>query len=262
MRIFAWNGAHVVITGAAGAIGSALARAVAKRGSETKLSLVDRADDACIDLAREIGPLAKTYAWDLSKPEDLPAHVEHLISDRGAVDVLVNCAGIMEVQSIATMPWSIGERLLKIDLESPLRLMSLVIPTMIARKNGLIVNVSSMAGRTPLRGCTFYGAAKAGLAMASEIARLELEDKGVHVVTVLPGPVRSGLEAHARSSFPESALTRFVPTGDPAPLAARIVRACDEKLPRVVYPPFYDAANRMPALTTRATEIFSPHPKN
>jgi short-subunit dehydrogenase len=257
-----WDGAHVVITGAAGAIGSALAKAIAKRGREIKLSLIDRTADACADLARGLGPLAMTYGWDLSKPEGLPAHMETLIQGRGEVNVLVNCAGIMEVQSMATMPWSLGERVLKVDLESPMRLMSLVVPSMVARKNGLIVNVSSMAGRTPLRGCTFYGAAKAGLAMASEIARLELEDKGVHVVTVLPGPVRSGLEAHARSSFPESALTRLVPTGEPAPLAARIVRACEEKLPRVVYPRFYDAANRMPALTTRATEIFSPHPKS
>ncbi|MGH7329331.1 MAG: SDR family NAD(P)-dependent oxidoreductase, partial [Polyangiaceae bacterium] len=166
------------------------------------------------------------------------------------------------VQSIATMPWETGARVIKIDFESPMRLMSLCVPSMIARKKGVIVNVTSMAGRTPLRGCTFYGGAKAGLTMASEIARMELEDKGVHVVTVLPGPVRSGLEAHARAAFPESAVTRFIPTGTPGPLAAQIVRACEENRARVVYPRFYDAANRMPSLATRATELLSPHPKN
>lgn len=256
-----WDDAHVLLTGAGGAIGSALARAIAKRSRTAKLSLVDVSEGACAPLARELGDNARAFGWDLARPDDLPAHMEALVRDRGEVDALVNCAGIMEVQSLAAMPWELGARVLKIDFESPMRLMSLCVPSMIARKKGTIVNVTSMAGRTPLRGCTFYGGAKAGLTMASEVARMELEDKGVHVVTVLPGPVRSGLEAHARAAFPESALTRYIPTGKPAPLAARIVRACEERKPRVVYPPFYDAADRMPSLATRATMLLSPHPK-
>lgn len=261
VRAWRWEGAHVLVTGAAGAIGSAFARAVAARARSVKLSLVDVTARACEPLAAELGANAAAYGWDLSRPEDLPAHHAALVEERGPVDVLVSCAGIMEVQSIAAMPWTLAERVLKIDLESPLRLMSLCVPSMIAHKNGRIVNVTSMAGRTPLRGCAFYGGAKAGLTMASDIARMELADKGVHVVTVLPGPVRSGLERHARAAFPETAVTRLIPTGEPAPLAARIVRACEEKLPRVVYPRFYDAADRMPGLASRATELLSPQPK-
>ena len=257
-----WHDAHVLLTGAGGAIGSALARAIAKRDRTARLSLVDLSEARSASLVRELGGNARAYAWDLAKPDDLPARFDALVADRGEVDVLVNCAGIMEVQSLAKMPWELGARVMKIDFESPMRLMSLSVPSMIARKKGTIVNVTSMAGRTPLRGCTYYGGAKAGLTMASEIARMELEDKGVHVLTVLPGPVRSGLEAHARAAFPESAVTRFIPTGEAAPLARQIVRACEENRPRVVYPRFYDAAHRMPSLATRATELLSPHPKS
>jgi short-subunit dehydrogenase len=119
-----------------------------------------------------------------------------------------------------------------------------------------------MAGVTPLRGCAFYGAAKAGLAMASEIARSELAPLGVHVVTVYPGPVRSGLERRARAQVPANALTRLWPTGEAEPLAARIVDACEKKKPRVVYPPFYEVANRFPRFAGRASVALSPMPKD
>jgi NAD(P)-dependent dehydrogenase (short-subunit alcohol dehydrogenase family) len=117
-----------------------------------------------------------------------------------------------------------------------------------------------MAGVTPLRGCTFYGAAKAGLAMASEIARLELLPHGVHVVTVYPGPVRSPLEARARAQVPPALIARAVPMGDPGPLARRILRAYDEGAPRVVYPTFYDLANRVPRVAGWVTSWLSPTP--
>src|SRR4029079_16713791 len=115
-------------------------------------------------------PRARGYRWDLSQPDSLPEHVKTVETEQGPVDVLVNCAGIMEIRSLVGFEWSHALRLLKIDFESPLRLMSLIAPGMADRRKGTIVNVTSMAGVTPLRGCTYYGGAKAGLAMASEIA--------------------------------------------------------------------------------------------
>jgi short-subunit dehydrogenase len=138
--------------------------------------------------------------------------------------------------------------------------MSLATPAMIARGAGTIVNVSSMAGVTPLRGCAYYGAAKAGLAMASEIAALELAPRGVHVVTVYPGPVRSELERRARAQATQGVLTRLIPTGDAAPLAARVLDACERKRPRVFYPALYDVAGRVPGLAARFTRAMSPMP--
>ncbi|HEY6463507.1 MAG TPA: SDR family NAD(P)-dependent oxidoreductase, partial [Polyangiaceae bacterium] len=121
-------------------------------------------------------------------------------------------------------------------------------------------NVSSMAGVTPLRGCAYYGAAKAGLAMASEIARLELAPRGVHVLTVYPGPVRSRLEQRARAQAPDTRLARWLPTGDADALAARVVDACERRRARVVYPGLYELANRFPAIARRVTSAASPQP--
>jgi dehydrogenase/reductase SDR family protein 7B len=131
---------------------------------------------------------------------------------------------------------------------------------MAARKAGAIVNVSSMAGRVPLRGCAYYGGAKAGLAMASEIAHLELAPMGVHVVTVYPGPVASALERGARAQLRPSRLARWMPTGKATVIAAAVARALDRGDSRVVYPPLYAAADRAIGVASWVTRRFSPQP--
>ena len=119
-----------------------------------------------------------------------------------------------------------------------------------------------MAGVTPLRGCAYYRRRghKAGLAMASEIARIELAPHGVHVVTVYLGPVRSNLEQRARSQARPHAPRPLAPHGRPRALAERVLDACERRRPRVVYPGFYDLANRFPALAKRVTSVASPAP--
>ena len=227
---------HVVITGAAGAIGAATARAMHVAWPGVKLSLVDRVEPTA--LANELG--ATSHVADLRDLASLPALVERVAAASGPIDGLVNCAGVMRVRDAATWSWDDGYELLAIDLLAPLQLQQLVLPSMIERGRGLIVNVSSMAGRVPLRGCAYYGAAKAGLAMASEIARADLGSRGVQVITVYPGPVKSALEAGARADYGGAGLFgKFAPTGDPDELARRVLRAITDDEPRVVYPRAY-----------------------
>jgi short-subunit dehydrogenase len=251
---------HILVTGAAGAIGSAIVRSMNKAVPTLRFSLVDLDQAAVERESRALGPSARGYVWDLSEPDALEAHLAVTVTEQGPVDALVNCAGIMEVRSLAATDWALARRLLRIDLESPLRLLSLVVPRMKERGRGTVINVSSMAGVAPLRGCAYYGAAKAGLAMASEIARLELRPHGVHVVTVYPGPVRSGLERRARGQTPQTLMARLLPTGGADPLAERVVEACMERRARVVYPDFYAVANRFPRLVGRFTSRLSPMP--
>jgi 2-hydroxycyclohexanecarboxyl-CoA dehydrogenase len=253
--------AHFVVTGAAGAIGSAISRGLRARYPDARLTLVDVDKGGAGALAATLGQ-ADAAAWDLARPDTLPAELSATVDRRGPVDVLVNCAGVMEMRSLVATPWTVGARLLDIDLVSPLRLMSLVAPSMVARRAGTIVNVSSMAGVTPLRGCTFYGGAKAGLAMASEVARLELLPHGVQVITVYPGPVRSGLERRARAQVPEGILTRVLPTGDPEALGARVLQAMARGEARVVYPSLYELANRIPRVAGWITSNWSPVPRD
>ncbi len=249
---------HVLVTGAAGAIGSAVAARLADEAPSARLSLVDKNP-----ITHTFGDRARTFTWDLAEPRALDAAWEHATKDAPPVDVLVNCAGFMELRSFAGTPWPLGEALLDVDLVSPLRLMSLAVPSMRDRGYGVVVNVTSMAGVVPLRGSSFYGAAKAGLAMASEIARIELRSEGVHVLTVYPGPVASELERRARAQVRPSLAARAIPTGDPNALAGAIVRALRHGASRVIYPSLYGAAapsSPWLSIARRFTERFSPHP--
>ncbi len=231
---------HVLVTGAAGAIGGAVARAMRAAWPSARLALLDRDASTMQALAIELGD-ASVHGIDLRELDALPALVSSLAASvHGPLDGLVNCAGIMRVQQLQSWKWEEAQDLVTIDLLAPLRLQDLVVRSMVERGRGVIVNVASMAGKVPLKGCSYYGASKAGLAMASEIARADLAPHGIRVVTVYPGPVRSALEQGARDAYGGGGIVgRLAPTGDPAELARRIMHAITEDEPRVIYPRLY-----------------------
>lgn len=231
--------AHIVVTGTSGSIGSALARALRRRHAGAHFTLIDVTEPASQRLAAELGGSADVVACDLSSSDEASAALDRARARSGPVHGLVNCAGFMEVQRFERLPWARAEALLMVDLVSPLRLMHAAVPDMIDAGAGFVVNVASMAGKVTLPGCAFYGAAKGGLAMASEIARSELSQRGVRVVTVYPGAVASPLEARAKEQYGSTWITRLVPTGDPAVLAQKIVDAVDADHARVIYPSAY-----------------------
>jgi short-subunit dehydrogenase len=177
------------------------------------------------------------------------------------VDCLVNCAGIMHCRSLSGSNWEDARRLVDVDLIAPLRLTDLVVRGMIDRRRGVIVNIASMAGRVPIPGGTYYCASKAGLAMASEIAREELAPYDIRVVTVYPGPVKSALEQGARDDLGGGGLAgRLAPTGDPGVLARKIVEAVERDEPRVIYPRVYSAGWYAPNVCARIALGYGPTP--
>lgn len=262
---------HVLLTGAAGAIGGALARILAARHPELRYSLVDSNAAGLAPLCRELGARSRALPCDLADAAALPGLWAQASAGFGDIDLLVNCAGFMEIRSFAATPWELGDKLLQVDLISPLRLMSLAVQSMTADAGtgaagsgwrGAIVNVSSMAGRVPLRGCSYYGAAKAGLCVASQVAGLELAASGIHVVTVLPGPVASALESRARGQVEPGLVSRYIPTGNPAALARKIAQALATGRRRVIYPAVYRIADRFAGTSGRLAAAFGPEPTN
>jgi short-subunit dehydrogenase len=253
------NLAHILITGAAGAIGSAIARELRAAHPGARLALLDR-DAASIEvLAAGLGN-ASTHGVDLRDLEALPALIEAL-SRTAPLDGLVNCAGVMRVQGLPSWDWKDAAALIAVDLLAPLRLQDLVVRGMVERGNGLIINVASMAGKVPLKGCAYYGASKAGLGMASEIARAELSGHGIRVVTVYPGPVHSALEQGAREGYGGGGLfAKLAPTGDPAELARRITVAIDKDEPRVIYPRLYGVGWSATNLSSWIALAYGPPP--
>jgi short-subunit dehydrogenase len=145
---------------------------------------------------------------------------------------------------------------LRLNVFTPMRLTRAVLPAMLARRSGAIVDIASMAALAPTPGMHHYNAAKAGIAAASEALRGELRGTGVHVVTVYPGPVTTAM---ANASFEIYGNDmRWVPTGTAPELARRIRRAVEKKQARVIYPGVYAVSRHFPALTRILVDRFTP----
>lgn len=248
---------HVIVTGASSGIGEALARAFLDAGAN--VTLVARRRELLDALAGSVPP-ARTHVVcaDLSEPAASCGWVDAAERALGPIDVLVNNAGVQIVRAAAETPWEEAERLLVLDLHTPLRLTQLVLRRMLPRGAGTIVDIASMAAIAPTPGMFFYNAAKAGLAAASESLRAEVKPHGLHVVTVYPGPVASPMEAAAREAYEETRAARVAPMGSADELARLVVQAVRRKLPRVIYPRAYAVARHLPNATRWSLDRLTP----
>ena len=247
---------HIVITGASSGIGAAYARAFAAAGHT--LTLVARRRELLEKLAAELPTRTFLVVQDLSKLEGIADFLEHAEAELGPVDVLVNNAGVQVVGPTASVDVAECERVLDVDLKAPLRLTLALLPRMLARGRGTIVDVASMAALAPTPGMTYYNAAKAGLAAASESLRGELRRTGLDVVTVYPGIIASTEMAQASmQKYAESKLMPYL-GGDVDVLAKLTLRAIERRRTRVIYPRFGALARWFPGATRWLMDRITP----
>ncbi|MGZ6143653.1 MAG: SDR family NAD(P)-dependent oxidoreductase [Myxococcales bacterium] len=250
---------HIAITGASSGIGAALARELGQ--PETQLTLVARRRELLEEVAgplREKGARCRLVQHDLSRPAQAAGWIAGAEQELGPIDVLINNAGALLVAPTAEIDVERAEATLLLDLLTPLRLIRAVLPAMVARRSGCIVNIASMAALAPTPGMTWYNAAKGGLAAASESLGGELRKTGVHVVTVYPGVVDTAL-ARAGVGAYEGRLTALIPKGDAATLARLVRRAVEKRQERVIYPLLpYALARWFPGSTRFLLDHFTP----
>ena len=247
---------HVAITGASAGIGEALVRAWVARGAS--VTLVARRKDRLEQIAREVGGTTFVHAADLSVPERAVEWIAPAEAALGPIDVLVNNAGVQHIEPTDQAVPERGEELLRLNVFTPMRLTRAVLPGMLARKSGTIVDVASMAALGPMPGMYYYNAAKGGLANASEGLRGELRGTGVHVVTVYPGPVDTDMGRAGYEKYEPTLALRLSPMGTTDALARMVLRAVDHRRPRVIYPRVYALALSFPRLSRWFTAHFSP----
>jgi len=194
------SGHVALITGASQGLGLSIAREYARQG--LGLILTARGRDA---LERAVAELSRTTPV-LGMPGDVAddAHLAHLVAaglERfGSIDVLINNAselGPSPMPHLADLGIEEFERILKVNVVAPLRLIQLVLPGMRARKSGLIVNVTSDAGVQAYPTWGGYGASKAGLEHLSRVLAAELEGSGVRVYVVDPGDMDTAMHRAA-----------------------------------------------------------------
>ena len=173
------SGKSVLVTGGGGAIGRAICRRFAEQGA--KILVADRARDAAEAVAREVG--GKALIFDIS--EYGPA--KKLLAEE-TVDILVNNAGWDRFQNFVDTRPDEWEALIDINLRGPLNMHHLVLPQMLSRGRGRIVNISSDAARVGSSGESVYAACKGGIISFSKTLAREVARKGVTVNVVCPGP--------------------------------------------------------------------------
>ena len=250
---------HVAITGASSGIGEAIAREFARAGA--KLTLVARRRDLLDRIAKETGASCHVITKDLSDHEHAADWIAESEAALGPIDVLVDNAGIELIARSEELDVLEGEKLLRLNLLAPLRITRAVLPSMLARRAGTIVDVASVAGLCATNGYAWYGASKAGLAMASETLRAEVAPHGVHVVTVYPGPVHSDMAVRAVEALEPSASTNLAPWGRSDELARLVRKAVEKKKARVIYPRFYTITRWFPGLARFIADRAAPRPK-
>jgi short-subunit dehydrogenase len=201
----------------------------------------------------------RVVPWDLADVKNAAGWVDAAEDALGPIDVLVNNAGVQIVAPTATVDADLADRLFGVDLLAPLRLTRALLPRMIARRSGTIVDVSSMAALAPTPGMTHYNAAKAGLAAASESLRGELRGTGVHVVTVYPGIIDSTEMAQAAmEKFVASKLLDAFPRGTEEELSRLVRLAIEKKQARVIYPRSGALSRWFPGTTRWVLDTFTP----
>jgi uncharacterized protein len=188
-----------LVTGASGGIGLELARVFALRGHDLVIVARDhrRLEDLAADLRRSHGREVTPIAMDLARPDAADELVGRLPA-AGAIDALVNNAGFAVFGPFAESPLEAELEMIQLNVTTPTHLTKLVLPGMLARGSGRILNVASTAAFQPGPLMAVYYATKAYLLSFTEALAEELAGTGVGATALCPGPTASGFQARAR----------------------------------------------------------------
>jgi len=209
------EGVHVLLTGATGGLGQAIARELGGRGA--RLSLTARRGEVLDALAAELD--ARPLTVDLSDRDD----VQRLVADVGAVDVLVANAALPASGRLDTFTSEQIDRALEVNLRAPIALAHALAPGMVTRGYGQLVFMSSLSGKVTSAGASLYNATKFGLRGFALALRAELREAGVGASAVFPGFIReAGMFADTGVKLPPG-----VGTKSPQDVARAVVEAIE-----------------------------------
>jgi short-subunit dehydrogenase len=206
---------RVLITGATGGIGQAIARAFAARGANVMLS--GRRADVLEPLANELG--GRALGCDLAERDQ----VERLVQDAGDLDVLVANAALPASGLLLELDQEQIDRMIEVNLRAPIALARAFAPAMVQRRAGHMVFISSLAGKVASPASSIYSATKFGVRGFALGLRQDLQADGVGVSVVLPGFIReAGMFAEAKIDLP-----RGVGTRSPEDVATAVLQAVE-----------------------------------
>lgn len=184
------SGKTAIVTGASKGIGRSVAMTLAQAGANVVLAA--RNFEMLAAVQREIGPAAIAIPTDVTSENSVRNLVIEAERKFGTVDILVNNAGVGIFRSVVDMKTDDFESMMNVNLKGVFLCSRAVLPHMIRRKGGEIINIASLAGKNSFSGGSVYSATKWGLIGFARSLMLEVRDHNIRVVTVCPGSVNTG----------------------------------------------------------------------
>jgi 3-oxoacyl-[acyl-carrier protein] reductase len=222
-----------LVTGASGGIGRAAALALARRGMAVGIGYF-RSEGAASALAREIEAIpgrAMLLRGDVTAGGDVRRIVGELAAALGPPDVLVCAAGVVRDTLLGASEPGDFEEVLRVNLLGAVNVSREVARSMVSRRRGAIVNVSSVAAQRPGRGQSNYAASKGGLESFTRALAVELAPRGIRVNAVAPGVIETKMSEEIRSLAPEELSRRILlrRPGTPGEVAGVIAFLCGDE---------------------------------
>ena len=186
---------RIILTGAAGGMGSLLAKALLQRGA--KLAMVDANADALQALVSELSGDVYAVSADLSSVAGCTGAVETCQQLLGQVDILINLAGLNFFGAFAEQDAAHIDIMMRVNVLGPMLLTRALLPSFLANNTGKVVNVGSVFGSIGFAWFTTYSASKFGLRGFSEALRRELADTDVQVAYIAPRAVKTPMNNDA-----------------------------------------------------------------
>lgn len=184
-----------VVTGAARGIGKAIAVELASNGAEVYIIDLKSSEEVAAELASK-GLKMHGLSLDISKPEEVAASIAKVLKQHGKIDILVNNAGIIAREAFVDLSYQTWNKVLDVNVNGNFNLCKAVIPSMIDRKYGKILNISSIAGKMgDITASPVYGTSKGAVnAMTKSLAR-QLACYGINVNAIAPHAIESEMSA-------------------------------------------------------------------
>ncbi|MGO9446170.1 MAG: SDR family oxidoreductase [Thiobacillaceae bacterium] len=218
---------RIAITGAGGGIGKALTAELAAKGARLCL-LVRQGGQSMSSLTPDAAKNAQIVTWacDVSRADQREAAVKALERSWGGVDVLINLAGVLDFRSFQEQDPAMLQRMVQVNIEAPMQWARALLPGMLDRGHGRIVNVGSMFGSIGFPFFAVYSATKFALRGYSQALRRELVGTGVGVTYVSPRAVNTRLNPPV---VHEMASRGMMHMDEPGPVAKSIVKAIEQE---------------------------------
>jgi 3-oxoacyl-[acyl-carrier protein] reductase len=220
------DGRVALVTGASRGIGAAIAIAFGREGAMVAVNY-NRSEARAAEVVAAIeaaGGKARALHADVTDAAAVRTLVEQTVAAFGPIDVLVNNAGILNAAPLDQMSEAVWDAMIASNLRSVFLCTRTVLPSMLARGRGKIINVTSQLGQKGMPNHTHYAAAKAGVIGFTRALAREVGPRGVHVNAIAPGPIETELIGPISDEFRREktaifALRRFGLPGEVAPTA-------------------------------------------